>query len=72
MVEGQTLLEYLQYLAGLDTNEEGSIVEIGIAVHPMYDLVVLPRTEEAAYFQTTTRGKIRINETYRVPPPEED
>ena len=75
-----TLVEYLQELAGYDTNRKGDIVNISIAMHPDYDLVVMPSTTSAAYFKTSDTflrdvpGEIQISDDmlYQVDPPESE
>lgn len=67
----QDLVSYLQYLAYLNTNDEGTIRKIQIAVHPLYPLVIMPLDEEAAYFQYQANGSVD-GTLYRVEPPVED
>jgi hypothetical protein len=67
----QDLVSYLQYLAYIDTNDEGSIRRIQIALHPFYPLVIMPLDEEAAYFKYATSDD-NDGMLYRVEPPEED
>jgi len=66
-----SLVEYLQQVAGMDTNREGEIIKIEIALHPDYDMVIMTN-EETAYFQAEPDSCHHcINDNlYRVQPPD--
>jgi len=68
--EAMSLVEYLQNVAGMDTNFEGDVVKIEIMLHPDFDLVVIT-DEETAYFNTDAASPYQGDVLYQVEGPDE-
>jgi len=68
----QDIVDYLQEIAGLDTEREGDIVKVEISLHSDFDLIVWPSDGEAAYFKFGESGDAGDDVLWRVEAPKGD